>query len=172
MFFVSLWNGRIRNELKYIQKQLFETYPSVWVLGSGVIRANMNLKNSMPPLASTIYSDSTLVLQRWANQKPFQDLKLWGFFFKVLSFVTSWRPDFQDDPQEMLMNPYSEIDIARGSTLIILITSSHFRMTHTWTPFPGHYEHVKSHCCSPAPSMPWAKGLPTIELSKSQAWLK
>lgn len=58
--------------------------------------------------------------------------------FQTLSSVTSQRPGFQDDPQEMLMNPYSEIDIACGSTLIVLITSSHFRMTQTQTPFPGH----------------------------------
>lgn len=73
--------------------------------------------------------------------------------FQSLHSVTSQRPGFQDDPQEMLMSPYSEIDTACGSTLIVLITSSHFRMTQTQTPFPGHYGHVKSHCCLPAPNM-------------------
>lgn len=71
------------------------------------------------------------------------------------------------------MNPYSEIDVARGSTLIILITSSHFRMTHTQTPFPGHYEYVKSHWCSLAPPCPelahnkTEKSSSLVEINKS-----
>lgn len=75
----------------------------------------------------------------------------------------------------MSINPYSEIDIAYGSTLIILITSNHFRMTQTCTLFPGHYGHVYSHCIriwskrATSPDMPLAKS--TKELSsKSQAY--
>lgn len=37
------------------------------------------------------------------------------------------------------------MDIAYGSTLIILIISNHFRMAQTWILFPGHYGHVCSH---------------------------
>lgn len=75
----------------------------------------------------------------------------------------------------MSINPYSEIDIAYGSTLIILITSNHFRMTQTCTLFPGHYGHVYSHYIriwskrATSPDMPLAKS--TKELSsKSQAY--
>lgn len=53
-----------------------------------------------------------------------------------LGLVQGLGPDFQYDPQEMSINPYSELDITCGSTVIILITSNHFRMT--WMLFPGH----------------------------------
>lgn len=59
------------------------------------------------------------------------------------------------------MNPYSEIDIARGSTLIILITSSNFRMTHidaiSWTLRIGEVTLVLT-------GPQHAPSLPTIEL--------
>lgn len=90
-----------------------------------------------------------------------------------LSLVQGLRPDFQYDPQEMSINPYSEIDITCGSTLIILIISNHFRMTQTWMLLPGHYGHVYSHCIficpkrATSPNMPLAKR--AKRLSKSQA---
>lgn len=90
----------------------------------------------------------------------------------LLALVQGLGPDFQYDPQEMSINPYSEIDTAYGSTLIILITSNHFRMTQTWMMFPGHYGHVYSHCTlicpkrATNPDMPFTKS--TKGLSTSQ----
>lgn len=91
----------------------------------------------------------------------------------LLALVQGLGPDFQYETQEMSINPYSEIDITYGSTLIILITSNHFRMTQTRMLFPGHYGHVYHTVYSsalkepPAPNLPSAKS--TTELRKSQA---
>lgn len=93
----------------------------------------------------------------------------------VLTMVQGLGPDSQYGPQEISINPYSEIDIAYGSTLIILITSNHFRMTQTWMLFPGHYGQTCIHTVysfvlkgPPArPPVPLAKS--TTELSKIQA---
>jgi len=66
----------------------------------------------------------------------------------------------------MSINPYSEIDIAYGSTLIILITYNHFRMTQTGMLFPGHYGHVYLRCLLICPQRATS---PITPLAKTKA---
>lgn len=81
-------------------------------------------------LESSVLTVIQLQYSRVAQTRtPF---KIWNYkTFMFLALLQARGQTFKMTLRKWLMNPYSEIDIARGSTLIILITSSHFRMTHT-----------------------------------------